>query len=96
MDSDDDMHDANDVESVEDDDDEGFYSDEMGFDYYCSDDDADVDYVIEDDAEDFERIHSRRPEVILVPPFLLNFSMFSSRESFKKKKKKKEIYILDC
>ncbi|GMN27634.1 hypothetical protein TIFTF001_041059 [Ficus carica] len=64
MDSDDDMHDANDVESVEDDDDddEGFYSDEMGFDYYCSDDDADVDYVIEDDAEDFERIHSRRPE----------------------------------
>ncbi|EXB68667.1 putative E3 ubiquitin-protein ligase ARI7 [Morus notabilis] len=61
MDSEDDMHDANDMESV-DEDDEGFYSDEMGFDYYCSDDDADVDYVVEDDSEDFERIQSRRPE----------------------------------
>ena len=69
------MHDANDMESV-DDDDEGFYSDEMGFDYYCSDDDADADFVIEDDSEDLERIQARRPEVIQIPFF---WSIFGSR-----------------
>lgn len=56
------MHDAYDVDDEE----EGFYSDEMGMDYYCSDDDADADYVIEDDAEELERIEARRPEVSLV------------------------------
>ncbi|XP_059443482.1 probable E3 ubiquitin-protein ligase ARI7 isoform X2 [Corylus avellana] len=74
MDSEDDMHDANDVESVEDD----FYSGETEdtpMDYYCSDydhnndedaededdDDANFDFV-EDDMDDSADIASRRPE----------------------------------
>lgn len=78
------MHDANDVESVEDD----FYSGETEdtpMDYYCSDyghnndedaededdDDANFDFV-EDDMDDSGDITSRRPEVssILIPNFL--------------------------
>ncbi|PQQ19993.1 putative E3 ubiquitin-protein ligase ARI7 isoform X1 [Prunus yedoensis var. nudiflora] len=58
MDSEDDMHDANDVESM--DDDEGFYSDEMGMDYYGSDDDIDVDFG--EDNEGIKRIEASRAE----------------------------------
>ncbi|KAI5350869.1 PREDICTED: probable E3 [Prunus dulcis] len=58
MDSEDDMHDANDVESM--DDDEGFYSDEMGMDYYGSDDDVDVDFG--EDNEGIKRIEASRAE----------------------------------
>lgn len=53
------MHDANDVESM--DDDEGFYSDEMGMDYYGSDDDVDVDFG--EDNEGIKRIEASRAEV---------------------------------
>ena len=58
MDSEDDMHDANDVESL----DEDFYSgetEEAPIDYNDYDDDAD-DYF--DDADDSDRIDSRRHE----------------------------------
>ncbi|KAM0986225.1 hypothetical protein ACFX13_013678 [Malus domestica] len=59
MDSEDDMHDANDVESMDDDD--GFYSDEDALDYYGTDeDDADVDFG--DDNEGIERIEASRAE----------------------------------
>ena len=74
MDSDDDMHDANDVESIndedegEDEDDEGFYSDDdIGLDYYYSDVDAEIKHIMEDDAEDFQKIEDRRPEVSPIP-----------------------------
>ncbi|TQD71608.1 hypothetical protein C1H46_042859 [Malus baccata] len=61
MDSEDDMHDANDVESMDDDD--GFYSDEDALDYYGTDeDDADVDFG--DDNEGIERIEASRAERI--------------------------------
>lgn len=69
MDFEDDMHDANDVESLDDD----FYSgetEEAPMDYYSDyDDDAD-DYF--DDADEFDKIESRRPEV----NSLLNFVPF--------------------
>ncbi|KAL6188969.1 hypothetical protein ACLB2K_040359 [Fragaria x ananassa] len=57
MDSEDDMHDANDVES----DDDGFYSDEndAASDYNSNDDD---DYVIEEDEDGINMIQARRPE----------------------------------
>lgn len=71
MDSDDDMHDANDVDSVDDD----FYSGEtedMPLDYYCSDSDNNVDEdegdddddigFGEDDMDDSADIKTRRPE----------------------------------
>lgn len=66
MDSEDDMHDANDIESV--DDDEGFYSDEneMPVDYNSNDDDDDADgddYVMEEDEDGINMIEARRPEV---------------------------------
>ncbi|RXH78896.1 hypothetical protein DVH24_006966 [Malus domestica] len=61
MDSEDDMHDANDVESMDDDD--GFYSDEDALDYYGTDeDDADVDFG--DDNEGIERIEASRAEIL--------------------------------
>ena len=57
MESEDDMHDANDIESLDDD----FYSGET--------EDAPLDYYSDDDADDYfddaERIESRRPEVSL-------------------------------
>ncbi|RDX90148.1 putative E3 ubiquitin-protein ligase ARI7 [Mucuna pruriens] len=59
MDSEDDMHDANDVESLEDD----FYSGETEdapMDYYSDYDDEADDYF--DDADDSDRVESRRPE----------------------------------
>ena len=88
------MHDANDVESVEDD----FYSGETEdtpMDYYCSDydhnndedaeddDDANFDFV-EDDMDDYAEIASRRPEVnpILILDFLfvqLKFATFNEQ-----------------
>lgn len=60
------MHDANDIESV--DDDEGFYSDEneMPVDYNSNDDDDDADdddYVMEEDEDGINMIEARRPEV---------------------------------
>ncbi|KAL6194207.1 hypothetical protein ACLB2K_035291 [Fragaria x ananassa] len=57
MDSEDDMHDANDVES----DDDGFYSDEndAASDYNSNDDD---DYLIEEDEDGINMIQARRPE----------------------------------
>jgi hypothetical protein len=62
MDSEDDMHDANDMESLDDDDD--FYSgdtDGAGMDYYSDYDDDDAgDYF-----DDADKIESRRPEVYL-------------------------------
>ncbi|KAM2624222.1 hypothetical protein TB1_031215 [Malus domestica] len=59
MDSEDDMHDANDVDSMDDYD--GFYSDEDALDYYGSDDDdADVDFG--DDNEGIQRIEASRAE----------------------------------
>ncbi|KAK9932431.1 hypothetical protein M0R45_019669 [Rubus argutus] len=65
MDSEDDMHDANDIDSV--DDDEGFYSDEneMPVDYNSNDDDDDADdddYVMEEDEDGINMIEARRPE----------------------------------
>ncbi|XP_061367273.1 probable E3 ubiquitin-protein ligase ARI7 isoform X2 [Gastrolobium bilobum] len=60
MDSEDDMHDANDVESLDDD----FYSGETEdapMDYYSEYDDEADDYF--DDADDSDRIESRRPEL---------------------------------
>lgn len=87
MDSEDDMHDANDVESVEDD----FYSggtEDSPMDYYCSDydhnndedaegeddddDDDDANFDFEeDDMDDSADIVSRRPEVNSI--LILNF-----------------------
>lgn len=62
MDSEDDMHDANDVESLDDDFYSGETDDNAPMDYYSDyDDDAD-DYF--DDADDSDRIQSRRPEVV--------------------------------
>lgn len=62
MDSEDDMHDANDLDSLDDD----FYSGETEdapMDYYTDyDDDAD-DYF--DDGDDSDPADSRRPEVCL-------------------------------
>ena len=82
MDSEDDMHDANDVESLDDD----FYSGETEdapMDYYSDYDDEADDYF--DDADDSDRVESRRPEVGLLPcsPSLsqLNFcSLYCSVE----------------
>jgi ariadne-1 len=68
MDSEDDMHDANDIESLDDD----FYSGEtedVPMDYgsdYDDDDDAD-DYF--DDGDDSDPAESRRTEVFLLPFF---------------------------
>ncbi|XP_014521929.1 probable E3 ubiquitin-protein ligase ARI7 [Vigna radiata var. radiata] len=59
MDSEDDMHDANDIESLDDD----FYSGETEdapMDYYSDYDDVADDYF--EDADDSDRIESRRPE----------------------------------
>ncbi|KAE9620452.1 putative aminoacyltransferase, E1 ubiquitin-activating enzyme [Lupinus albus] len=57
MDSSDDMHDANDIDSLDDD----FYSDDAPINYYSDyDDEADDDYF--DDADDADRIHARTPE----------------------------------
>ncbi|KAE9600394.1 hypothetical protein Lal_00045480 [Lupinus albus] len=60
MDSEDDMHDANDVESLDDD----FYSGETEdapMDYYTDYDDDDADDYF-DDGDDSDRLQSRRPE----------------------------------
>ena len=60
MDSEDDMHDANDMESLDDD----FYSGETEdapMDYYSDYDDVADDYF--EDADDSDRMESRRPEV---------------------------------
>ena len=75
MDSEDDMHDANDVESLDDD----FYSGETEdppMDYYSDYDDNADDYF--DDADDSDRIESRRPEVGLLHSLFPSSSLLSS------------------
>lgn len=95
MDSEDDMHDANDVESLDDD----FYSGETEdapMDYYSDyDDDAD-DYF--DDADDSDRMESRRPEVSPPPitlwiclQFIAELEMLPFFTNREKKNSKKNI-----
>lgn len=71
MDSEDDMHDANDMESLDDDD---FYSgdtDDAALDYYSDYDDDAGDYF-----DDADKIDSRRPEVSLNLFFLIIIVLF--------------------
>jgi len=72
MDSEDDMHDAHDMESLEDDD---FYSGDTAMDYYSDYDDDAGDYF-----DDADKIESRRPEVSIS---LFSFSIFDFFINFK-------------
>lgn len=77
MDSEDDMHDANDIESLDDD----FYSGETEdapMDYYSDYDDVADDYF--EDADDSDRIESRRPEVVYSSTHFSDSFLFFSCE----------------